>query len=91
LKAAVDVRRGTIWHVLVCERFMSNSRLAWSISSATELTLSLLGLMTNTLSKRAVSVTGEKSLAVEWELLVETGISGIGREITEQHGVAVRI
>jgi hypothetical protein len=37
------------------------------------------------------SFTGEKSLAVEWELLVETGISGIGRDITEQHGIAVGI
>ena len=26
---------------------------------------------------------------IEWQLLVETGISGIGRDITEQHGVAV--
>src|SRR5436190_11604914 len=70
---------------------LPGSLLAWSISSTTELTLSLLGLVTSTLRKRAVSVHRREILSrVEWELLIEAWIGGIGRDISEQHGVAVR-
>jgi hypothetical protein len=45
--------------------------------------------MTSTLRKRAVRYRREILSAVKWELLVEAGIGGIGRDVAEQNGIAI--
>jgi hypothetical protein len=61
--------------------------LAWSISSAKE----LVGINDQHAQKAGSERHGREILSrVEWQLLVEAGIGGIGCDIAEQHGVAVR-